>query len=236
MQLSRRTVLKSIAAVVMAPTVTLRKTVDREAILGAFVDDIESCLYGTRLMSPMVHNEHVWATNGRELIRTFDNGFERDGGEDRLPDLTGTWDALWRPDGFADFRLPRISELTHHPCNEYAVCPVCDNRRVSYGPTYPEWHCPVANEYDWDVDDNTIRDSSCPACHGKEYQGPSVFLIQGVPFQYYRIKKLAMVPNCRVSVTGSIKNPANKHASPVLCFQGDGFSGLAMPLIDAERC
>lgn len=236
MQLSRRTVLKSIAAVVMAPTVTLRKAVDREAILGAFVDDIESCRYGTRLMSPMVHNEHVWATNGRELIRTFDNGFERDGGEGRLPDLTGIWDTLWRPDKFADFSLPRISELTHRPCNGYAVCPVCGNRRVSYGPHYPTDYETAENLPDYDPDDNTIRDVSCQACRGREYRGPSVLLIQGIPFQYHRIKKLAMVPNCRVSVTGTIKHPANKHPSPLLCFQGDGFNGLAMPLIDAERC
>lgn len=235
MQLSRRTILKSLAAVVMAPTVALRKTVDREAILRAFCDDEESIRYGTKLMAPIVHDDHVWATNAREMIRAVDFGFERDGGEAHLPPLTKTWEAMYRPEKFTDFHLPRIEELTHRTdCNS---CPLCDDRRVSYGDHYPTDYETVENLPDYDPDDNTIRDKSCPLCRGRNYNGPSVMLIGGQPFRYARLKKLSLIPNCRVSVIGPVGKEILKWQgpSPVLCFAGDGFQGMAMPLVHAEK-
>lgn len=235
MNFTRRTALKAIAGVLMAPTVTLRKTVDREAILRAFCDDIESIRYGERLMAPIVHGDHVWATNARELIRAVDYGFERDGGEGRVPNLHQCFDTLYRPGKFSDFRLPRIEDLAHRPdvAHGIGVCPLCDDRRVSYGEFYPTDQETANNLPCYDPDDNTIRDKSCPLCRGKDYTGPSVLLIHGVPFSYSRVKKLALVPNCRVAINHD--GPSSHGRSEILCFEGDGFSGVAMPIVGAEK-
>ena len=226
MKTTRRTVLKSAMAFLMAPTVSLRRDVDREALLSAFCDPNYAGRYD--LDSPFRHGSQTIATNAKILCRAEISAPVLDGKERRLPPVDATYKLLWHPGEFRPLELPPIGsrKLKYMPESPYtqATCPACGNRRISFGPNYPsaKWIEQRAERFDWDVDNNTIRDVSCPECRGKEYDGPTIVSIDGNPFDYWLLKPIAALPNVRVA--------KSKHESGVLCFTADGFDGLAMGL------
>ncbi len=223
--ITRRTALKGLAAACMAPLVNLRPEIDRERILKGFCDDIESLRYGDLLKRPFGVGSLTYATDARHIVRTELVNRVEDG-ERKIPDVEWVWEHYCEMSGkFRPFELPPVERLTLH--RDYCSCPLCGDRRVSLGPNYPEWG-PNGEPADYeltrlsyDVDDNSIRDKSCPLCHGLTYHGPNVLEVCGVVMQYTRLKPIANIPN--VMIAPSMREGA-------LLFSGDGFEGIALGL------
>lgn len=204
----------------MAPIVTLRPAVDREALLSRFVDDIE----GTRfdLTAPFSCGSLTYATDAKSICRAELANREFNG-ERRLPNVAECWERYWRPaTPFRQLVLPRIDELTI--TLEYGICPLCDGRRIFLGSEYPpmgESGEPDGRTYpDYDCDTNTIADKSCALCRGRPYHGPQCVDVGGVKMQYTRLKPICALPNVVA---------ARSDADPMcMLFMAEGFDGLAM--------
>lgn len=215
--------MKSLAALTLAPLVTLRKTIDREKLLAAFCDDDN---YRYDFAKPFGYGSLTYATDSRFICRA-EIADRKEDGDIKLPYNFGeAWPTLWKPAGeFLPLELPPIEALTLCTDERWGgICPLCGNRRVSLGDCYP----PECSDYKWcdvmgyDPDDNTIRDKSCGLCHGKDYHGPSLFRYGPHLLSYHRMKPIAALPNTRVAVNIKCDGP--------LLFQADGFEGMAMGL------
>lgn len=211
----------------MAPIVTLRREVDREALLSAFCDTQESSRYD--LTSPFGHGQLTYASDSRHICRAeIANRIEN--GERRLPgNLNQVWDCYWKPSApLSYFELPRWQDakLANHGSSQYVfgVCPECGDRRISFGDEYPneETMKRLEAKYGYDIDDNTYRDPKCQACKGKDWTGPWLINVCGVPMDYTRMKPIAALPNVRVAAS-----QYDDGASAII-FEADGFEGIAM--------
>lgn len=231
MNITRRTVLKTLAAATLAPTIELRQHIDRERLLRAFCDDAP---YRYDLDQPWGIGSLTYASDARHICRAeIANRVEN--GERRLPkNVINLWDRYWHHDGLVPFELPSPDTLTLGAGHDCAVCPYCDDRRIFLGDKYPEFDdCGRALAGpDYDVDTNTVRDKGCPACRGKTWDGSWQINIGGVLLNYSRLKPIAALPNVRVAATKAtpidIKGE-RKHCHPnVLLFAADGFDGMAM--------
>lgn len=222
MNVSRRTVLKTLGAALMAPTISLRSEIDRERLLLAFCDDDA---YRYDLTKPYGVGSLVYATDCRHMARAeIANRFEY--GERRLPKGTlEVWETHFQPMELRPFQLPSIEQLTHYGHERFGgICPLCDDRRICFGSEYPS-EDEIESLIDWDVDDNTYRDSSCQLCHGHTYHGPCETIVCGVRMSYSRLKPIAALPNVRVA-----RSKFCREDYPVLNFSADGFEGVAMGL------
>lgn len=227
MTITRRSALKSLAATVaaiMVPTVRLRPAIDREALLARFClpSDVPS---RWDLHAPFLHGRLAYATDARWMARAELPSVECDG-ERLLPRVEQAWKNAWNPTGaFRPFDLPPIDALTLGDLDgDWGSCPECDNRRVSFGDSYPTDQTAADELPDYDPDDNTIRDVSCPRCHGRPYLGPNRAMIGGVILDYTRLKTIAQVPN--VEVAPAVHASITSH--DCLLFRGDGFEGILM--------
>lgn len=221
MKLSRRTAMKSLAALTLAPIVDLRPTIDRERLLSAFsaTDGTGSARWS--LESPFGVGSLTYATDARSMCRAeIANRVEN--GERRLPDVATCWQLHWSPaDKFRPYELPSIDSLTLGTHHDWGTCPLCSGRRKSLGAEYPdnEWvDTWLARRKDYDVDTNTTLDPSCPLCHGRIYHGPYQVRVCGVLMDYSRVKPIVALPNVRI---------ARSNAESLL-FIADGFEGVAM--------
>lgn len=205
----------------MAPTISLRREIDRERLLMNFCAD-----YVTRydLEKPFGVGSLTYATDAKHMARAeIANRFED--GERRLPkDVIDVWKFHFQPGQLIPFALPSISELTLK-CDGGEICPLCDDRRILFGETYPS-EDEMERLLDYDVDDNTYRDNSCQLCHGLTYHGPNEAMVCGVRMSYSRLKPIAALPNVRVT-----RSKPSKDEYPILNFVADGFEGVAMGLV-----
>jgi hypothetical protein len=207
--------------------VTLRDNIGRERLLRAFCAPKDwSIRYD--LENPFCFDSLTYAADYQHTVRAeLSNRIEE--GTRRIPDMQRVWDRYWHPAGeFVPFELPAIdSPRLLKPDGKFliGVCPLCDNRRISFGDKYPSEE-EFESLSDWDVDDNTCRDQSCPLCHGKNFEGPSELMVRGVRMIYSRLKPLAALPNVRVA--GNILQESTEGP---LVFMADGFEGLAMGLL-----
>lgn len=213
----------------MAPTIALRQEIDHERLLRAFCDDAS---YRYDLDQPFGIGSLTYASDAKHICRAeIANRVEN--GERRLPkNVLNLWDHYWHHDGFVPLELPHPDTLTLGACHDCAVCPYCDDRRISLGAEYPDF-----DKYgralvgpDYDIDTNTIRDKSCPACHGRTYLGPWQINISGVLLNYSRLKPIAALPNVRVAATKapSLYPACTRHDPDLLLFSADGFEGMTM--------
>ena len=199
--MQRRAFIQSIAAALFAPTALLQikpdKPLDPETILSHFVDDVDCSRY--EITEPFPIGGLVYATDVRAIIRCELFTVKDDGEPKRRPDVERLWTDCWQPAKWESFTLPKPEQLTHHA--DHGLCPYCDNRRVSHGDEYPPDNDVQSNLrfYDYDVDDNTSRDPSCPACRGRDFTGPNVMMLCGQPFYYSSLKRLSLIPGVVVS-------------------------------------
>lgn len=231
MTLTRRSMMQAVAAMLFAPTITLRETDNREKLLAAFCYDDN---YGHRrfdINDPFRVGSLAYATDAKQICRAELPAIRDNEAERRIPPVESLWKSLWHPQKWTPFVLPEYSRLTHKA--SYPLCPECGNRRISCGEAYPtrEWlESQEASDYDYDVDDNSIRDQSCPACRGKDYREASIVMIAGEPFEYFPMRRIAALPNVRVTISRAIHEEKSIQPSRVLLFQADGFEGMAMPI------
>jgi len=223
MNLTRRTVLKSIAAAMMAPTIRLRNEIDREALMRPFCGDD----FRHSLSEPFQQGSLTYCTDARRIIRAELTAPEIVG-ERRLPNAVRLWNQNWRSGQFMPIKHPAINDLL--PSSEPDIpgtCPKCFERRVCLGAEYPPCDddgmvSMRLQRLGWDVDDNTVRDASCPLCHGLEYYGPSQMEIGRLRYSYALIAPVFALP-------GVVFLPAEATGQPLL-FRAEGFEGMAMPL------
>lgn len=221
--MNRRTALKIVGSALFAPIVKLRQAVDQERLLRAFCDDDSG---GGRydLADPFSFGSLTYASDYRHVVRAELSSRIEDGTR-RIPDVHQVWDRYWQPSQFVPFELPDVDSplLLMPDCKYGGVCPLCDDRRLSFGEHYPSSQEESDALIDYDPDDNTVRDSSCPLCNGQTFLGPSQLLVCGVKLSYSRLKPLAALPNVRVA--GNLRQESTEGP---LVFKADGFEGLAM--------
>lgn len=227
MSISRRTALKALAAVAMAPCVKLRTEIDAERLLAAFVCPYKSLLYD--IDAPFGVGSLTYATDAKKMCRAeIANRVEN--GERTLPNVQLAWNNLWVPDReFVPFALPPVESLTLGGASDWGTCPLCSGRRKFLGDTYPDWEwCDsvAARLCDYDIDTNTTLDPSCELCKGRTYHGPWQVRVAGVLMDYSQLKPVAALPNVRIS---------KSRVDDCLLFIADGFEGMAMGLHDFDR-
>jgi len=231
MQVSRRSVLKGIAAAMMCPTIQLRASVPDERLLLPFCDP-DSCRYSFE--APFGYGSLTYATDARAMIRC-ELANRQEVGEKRLPkDIDNVWGrwfkpaSQWRPLTPADIQ-PTVED-------DCVKCFTCGDRRVSLGKEYPEINSEgLPKDFrirylDYDIDDNTIRDESCPVCNGLNKGHNNIAVLFGQEHQAHELKRILALPN--VMVCTSEFHPA-EHA-PALLFRADGFEGIALGLVPRE--
>ncbi len=229
--MNRRSALKTIGLTLFAPIVRLRQTVDRENLLRAFCADTGYARYD--LESPFNFGSLTYAADYCSAVRAELSGLIEDGSR-QIPDMEKVWGQYWHPGRFVPFELPAVdSPLLVAPAkNDWGgVCPLCDDRRLSFGDSYPASIDETPKDYD--PDDNTYRDPSCPLCRGNAFYGPSQLIVEGVRMSYSRLKPIAALPNVRVArnLRAPDKSAFCEIAGP-LVFKADGFEGLAMGISD----
>lgn len=106
MNLTRRTVLKSIAAALMAPTVRLRTEIDREALMRPFCGED----YRYSLSEPFQQGSLTYCTDSRRIIRAELTAPELVG-ERRLPNAVGLWNNKWRDGRWTPIYRPERTDL-----------------------------------------------------------------------------------------------------------------------------
>lgn len=231
MQLSRRSVLKGIAAAIMAPTIQLRASVPDERLLLPFCDP-DSTRYNFE--APFGHGSLTYATDSRAMIRC-ELVNRQEIGERRLPkNIDETWGKWFRTK--SQWRPLTLEDIQPTESNDYAACFECGDRRISLGEEWPEL-CEYGiprdkriNELGWDVDDNTIRDDSCPRCRGRAVGHLNVAVLFGQEHQSHNLKRIIALPNVMVCPS---ELSLDKHA-PGLLFRADGFEGIALGLVPKE--
>lgn len=220
---TRRTVLKTIAAALMAPTIRLRPEIDREALMRPFCGGD----YRYSLSEPFQQGSLTYCSDAYRVIRAELTAPEIVG-ERRLPNAAGLWARHWKQGQWKPVERPRISELLlPRGKDRDGVCPKCLGRRISLGDEYPDTDDNEVAEriykLGFDVDDNTVRDESCKHCRGLDYYGPSQVEIAGFRFSYHLLAPMYDLPGV------IIRPPTNNEDDPML-FQADGFEGMVMPL------
>jgi hypothetical protein len=232
MQVSRRTVLKGIAAVIMAPTIQLRASVPDERLLLPFCN-AETTRWS--LEAPFGWGSLTYATDTRAMIRA-EIANRQEVGERRLPPkIDQIWENWFRP--AQQWRPLTPDDIQPTIAEQIGMCFECGDRRVSIGSEYPEFnHEGVLKDarlrrLQYDIDDNTIRDESCPTCKGLDYGHKNITLICGQEHQSHHLKRILALPN--VMVCASEWNP-EKHA-PGLLFRADGFEGIALGLVPKDE-
>jgi hypothetical protein len=229
--MNRRSALQIIGASLFAPIVRLRPTVDREKLLRAFCDDWGISRYD--LDQPFNVGSLTYASDSRSAVRAELCSAVEDGTR-RIPDMDCVWQRLWHPSEFVPFELPPVDSpllVKPLPVGNFmgmGTCPLCDDRRISFGEHYPSSLDEERTLPGYDPDDNTYRDPSCPLCRGMDFTGPSELIVQGVRMNYSRLKPIAALPNVRVA--GNLRHV---ESGGPLVFKADGFEGLAMGLSGA---
>jgi len=219
---SRRSALKLLAAAVMAPTIQLRQSVPDEQLLLAFCHSSETH-HRYNIEKPFGVGALTYATDAKAVIRCELAGRIEDG-ERRLPDVLSVWENY-------KSAAPRWRQLTPDDLRPTEFvngsCPECGDRRVSFGEEYPTDETAAFELPDWDVDDNSIRDISCPLCHGREYSGPSCVRICGVLHSSWDLRRIVALPNptvCHSVYHGDLRQK-------VILFRADGFEGISVGVV-----
>lgn len=223
--MKRRTVLKSLAAALMCPNITLRKSVPDERLLAAFCLPEE---YRHDFRSPFGIDSLTYATDNRAIVRCELESRVEDGTR-RLPkDVLKVWDHHWTPQQQWKPLTPDDLRPTIH--GSYGdECPLCGSEAtVSLDDEYPDSEKPWVNEmlrlHGYDVDTNSVRDKNCPECHGLYYNKPGLAVICGVPHSAFRLRRILELPGVQVCQSMSVPE--------ALLFRSDGFEGISLGVVE----
>lgn len=215
----------------MAQTIQLRPSVPDERLLLPFCDP-DSVRYNFE--APFGYGSLTYATDSRAMIRCeLANRIEI--GERRLPDIAKVWSDWFQPVG--QWRPLTLEDIQPKFADEFGgVCWECGDRRVPYGGEYPEineWGQFVderCNRLGYDIDDNSIRDESCPRCKGRSYGHETLAVLFGQEHQSHNLRRILALPNVMVCESA---NHWKRHALGLL-FRADGFEGIALGLVPRE--
>ena len=222
---SRRSFVKAAAAAVLFPTINLRPNVPDERLLMAFCGGPRYPHYD--IAKPFGVGSLTYATDGYAMVRCELANRQEDEPR-RLPPALGVWKKHWKPFSLwttadEDFLRPQFYDPD-------ATCPECGDRRVSCGDTFPDLSAPQAWEklqsLEYDMDEDTIRDESCPVCRGRTANQPNVVELWGERYDAFGLKRLLALPNLKV---------ANSIMRGCLLFQADGFEGITLGMIPVTR-
>lgn len=225
--MKRRTVLKSIAAALMCPNITLRQSFPDERLLAAF------CEQGCRiwdLESPFGLGSLTYATDRVTLIRCeLPSRLEE--GERRLPRcVPQVWEDYWHPkQQWVPLTPESAKPVESYKKIMWQPCPQCDSAAsVSLGTEYPDFSNQQIDRditrFGYDVDTNCIRDKSCPVCHGLDYNGPSVAVVDGVRHSAYLLKRILALPGAEVCQSQSMPQ--------AILFRANGFEGISVGVME----
>ena len=222
--ISRRSVLKTIGAALLCPTIKLRSTVPDERLMLPFCDK-EYSRY--KLDTTFGIGSLTYATDARAAIRAeLPSRYET--GLQKLPPIEAVWKSHWHPDNKWQ-PLEPIDVKPTFAFTDWNHCPTCGGKStISLGENYPDRsEMETLLLYGYDVDENCIRDKSCPTCRGLEYYGPSVVQIAGVYHDAFTMRRVMALPNpliCR-----------SRSGSGIVLFKADGFEGITMGC-DLRHC
>lgn len=218
--MKRRQFLQSALAALLVPRIDLRKQIDNERLLSQFCGDSFRYKLDKPFSAP---DQLAYATDANIMCRTQLIAPESSG-EGRLPNVISAWELYSKPASrWCRESLPKPSELTlvmktgHY---HFGVCPECDGRRLSLGDRFPT-EAELEGLHDYDVDDNTVLDPSCPMCRGNYWRGPSLVDLCGVKIQYGYARKMFCLPGVEFA-RSSFEDP------DVLLFRANDFEGVCM--------
>lgn len=218
-----KTIGTALGVALMHPTILLRPTVSREAILQSFCEDS----WSKNIATPFTQGSLTYATNAREIIRCELINTIDDAKPIKRPDADKVFSSLWNHD-LAMYRsdLPSIETLIAHHCG---LCPVCLDRRIAATRHATDYYY----DEDYDPNDHTTSDRTCEWCYDqktntRKEKVRAIGEVDGCYFQYARIAKIAKVPNVRWAAYRSGRNNEDANRVGLLQFVGDGFQGLAM--------
>lgn len=215
MKLTRRTLLKGAligGSSLLLPAIKAQPQVDREKLLAAFCDEPVTYVPRYDLSAPFDYQGLVIATDAFQLVRAEISGCSHHVGERCLPlnAMDRVWKNYWRPKKWMAWERPAPATLSIKPTG-YGICPHCGNRRVKLPVDAIEYDSEAdrfvvmgmgdLESLDYDSDDHTIRDRSCPACQGKQYQGPTLVDVAGRKFEWWRLNAIAALPNLEIAAS-----------------------------------
>lgn len=233
--MQRRTFAKALSSLLLVPLLRYQPVeIDRHKLLGMFLDELH---WDTRLWDlrrPYIVGQHAYATNSKILARIDTDESEHDDESIKVPPVGDVWREYNTPgEKWKPFRLADIDELA--PSTDIDLCPLCDNRRVSFGETLPATFSEVRG-LDYDPDDNTVRDQSCSLCNGKPYTKHCFQAVSGLHINYQYAKKLAAIPGCEVAFSANLHQVGgtwSPRETPVLLFRSDiGIGGMVCPITE----
>ncbi len=217
--MKRRNFMMTMATAVLGPLVNLRKEVSAENLMRAFCAEERCSRFD--LESPFGVGSLTYATDSRAMIRA-ELSTREEYGQRFLPPVRSVWPHYWNPTGIwapvEEFLQPTIGR-------DYQCCPECGNRRVSLGDQYPEENDPRLIDYD--PDDNSVRDTSCVLCHGRDFGGKGISDVMGVYHMTFLLRRIAALPNALVCRSGSCDR--------AILFKADGFEGISLGVTDDEE-
>jgi hypothetical protein len=216
----------------MVPLLRLQPhTIDRHKLLAMFSADNQ--FYRWDLTRPYIVGGHAYATDARVMARIITTEDEHDDESIKAPPVERAWADHYQPASkWQPFRLSEHDQLllTQTDAKYGGACPICDDRRVSYGVEYPTDEETSENLPDYDPDDNTIRDVSCTLCRGKPYYGGSHQRIASELIAYHYAKRLAKIPGCEVNISHKAAFLDNHTA---ILFRSEvGIAGVVSPVTD----
>jgi hypothetical protein len=232
----RRSFTKAMASLLVVPLLKFQpQVIDRHKLLSMFLE--EDCYSRFDLTRPYVVGDFSYGTDGRAMARIDTNKSEHEDETIKMPPIQKAWDTHYQPSqDWRSFKLAEYDQLVLSQDDMWwgGSCPMCDDRRVSFGENYPTDQTTADELPDYDPDDNTIRDVSCELCHGKRYRGGSHQVIGGQLIAYRYAKKLAAIPGCEICAS-DLKH-GNSHVSMKtqnVLFRSDiGISGIVLPAAD----
>lgn len=214
--ISRRSAIKLIASAITVPLIKLRESVPDEKLMLAFCD-ADVCRYDCS--KPFGVGSLTYATDSRAMVRA-EIVNRQECGEIKTPPCDAIWGKYWQPTGqWKPLTLEDIQPTIEHWC----LCPDCGSRRIEL-PEYPDLSDPIVNaryhRMAYDVDDNSIRDTSCKTCRGSDEKKPSAAEILGVRHSTWFARRILNLPNAKVCRTQFIPE--------ALLFVADGFEGVSL--------
>ena len=232
--MQRRTFSKSLAAMLVVPLLKFQpKTIDRHELLNVFLGDDHFLGARYDLTRPYVVNQHAYASDGRIMARITTCEAEHDDEMIKVPPVELVWNAhfISTERKWETFKLADYNELVPPQSSWGATCPMCNDRRISFGDSYPTDQHTADQLPEYDPDDNTIRDASCEMCHGKSFFGGSYQKIGNQVIAYQYAKKLAEVPGCEVNIGAVMKHHRGSEFQAVLFRSEIGIAGVLYPVV-----
>lgn len=228
--MQRRTFAQTLASLIMVPLLKMQpEAIDRHKLLAMFLDQGEYCRWD--LKRPYIFGDFAYATDGRTMARIASSLDEADDETIKKPPLEKSWDIFGHPETqWRPFRLHDIPDLIPAEERDYATCPLCLGRRVSYGKGYPTEE--IAEDLpDYDPDGNTIADATCEMCHGRPYSGPAYQPVGSLVIDYKYAKRLAEIPGCEVCTSKPAGYTESEQRRTVLFRSEIGIGGIVMPIV-----